>query len=69
MKFSSTIMITLIFPAVAFGDVYIYPNKGQSQQQQSKDRYECHTWDDARGKGWTVTDMKKDWKRVFPFEK
>lgn len=44
MKFSSTIMITLIFPAVAFGGVYIYPNKGQSQQQQSKDRYECHTW-------------------------
>ena len=26
------------------GDVYIYPNKGQNEQQQSKDRYECHTW-------------------------
>ena len=25
--------------------------------------------DDAQGKGWTVTDMKKNWKRVFPFEK
>ena len=25
--------------------------------------------DDARAKAWTVTDMKKDWKRVFPFEK
>jgi phosphoglycolate phosphatase-like HAD superfamily hydrolase len=23
--------------------------------------------DDANAKGWTVTDMKKDWKRVFPF--
>jgi hypothetical protein len=22
----------------------IYPSKGQSQQQQSRDRYECHTW-------------------------
>ena len=25
--------------------------------------------DDAQGKGWTVADMKKDWKRVFPFGK
>ena len=23
---------------------YIYPAKGQSQAQQDKDRYECHTW-------------------------
>jgi len=25
--------------------------------------------DEAREKGWTVVDMKKDWARVFPFEK
>jgi len=25
-------------------DLYIYPSKGQSQSQQDKDRYECHTW-------------------------
>jgi phosphoglycolate phosphatase-like HAD superfamily hydrolase len=25
--------------------------------------------DEARAKGWTVVDMKKDWKRVFVFEK
>ncbi len=25
--------------------------------------------DEAKKKGWTVADMKKDWKRVFPFEK
>jgi phosphoglycolate phosphatase-like HAD superfamily hydrolase len=25
--------------------------------------------DEAQGKGWTVVDLKKDWKRVFPFEK
>jgi uncharacterized protein HemX len=25
-------------------DLYIYPNKGQSQEQQSRDRYECHLW-------------------------
>jgi phosphoserine phosphatase len=26
-------------------------------------------WDDARVRGWTVVDMKTDWKRIFPFEK
>src|SRR5271155_4889859 len=25
-------------------DMFIYPSKGQSQAQQDKDRYECHTW-------------------------
>src|SRR5713101_1810338 len=25
-------------------DIYIYPAKGQSQAQQDKDRYECHSW-------------------------
>ncbi|MEO6185631.1 MAG: DUF6515 family protein [Steroidobacteraceae bacterium] len=25
-------------------DLYIYPAKGQSEQQQSDDRYECHRW-------------------------
>lgn len=44
MKYSSAMLLTLIFPAIAMGDVYIYPNKGQNEQQQSKDRYECHTW-------------------------
>ncbi|HWG75917.1 MAG TPA: DUF6515 family protein [Steroidobacteraceae bacterium] len=24
--------------------LYIYPKNGQSQDQQSKDRYECHSW-------------------------
>ena len=23
--------------------------------------------DDAGAKGWTVVDMKRDWKRVYPF--
>ena len=44
MKFSSAVLLTILFPAIAMGDVYIYPNKGQNEQQQSKDRYECHTW-------------------------
>ena len=44
MKQKLSLLIALLLPTVAFADVYIYPNKGQSQQQQSKDRYECHTW-------------------------
>jgi hypothetical protein len=24
--------------------------------------------DEANAKGWTVVDMKRDWKRIFPFE-
>lgn len=26
-------------------------------------------WDEAQTKGWTVIDMKNDWKVVYPFEK
>jgi hypothetical protein len=29
---------------VAAAELFVYPNKGQSQEQQAKDRYECHTW-------------------------
>jgi len=25
-------------------DIYAYPSKGQSQSQQDRDRYECHSW-------------------------
>jgi OmpA family protein len=25
-------------------DIYSYPAKGQSQEQQDRDRYECHSW-------------------------
>jgi 2C-methyl-D-erythritol 2,4-cyclodiphosphate synthase len=25
--------------------------------------------DEATARGWTVVDMKSDWKRVFPYEK
>ena len=25
-------------------DLFIYPAKGQTQEQQDKDRYECHSW-------------------------
>ena len=35
MKYGSAVILTLLFPVVAFADVYIYPNKGQSQQKQT----------------------------------
>lgn len=25
-------------------DIFIYPKNGQNEEQQSKDRYECHSW-------------------------
>jgi hypothetical protein len=31
-------------PAGAQSDLFIYPKNGQSEEQQSKDRYECHSW-------------------------
>ena|SRR5258708_4025133 len=38
-------ILFLTGPAFAQGsDIYIYPAKGQSQAQQDKDRYECHSW-------------------------
>jgi hypothetical protein len=30
--------------ALAQNGLYVYPAKNQSQAQQDKDRYECHTW-------------------------
>jgi predicted lipid-binding transport protein (Tim44 family) len=29
---------------VAAQEMFIYPDKGQSQQQQDKDKYECYSW-------------------------
>ena len=26
-------------------------------------------WDEAVARGWTVVDMKRDWKRIYPFDK
>ena len=34
--------------ATGVGDVYMYPRNGQSDQQQSTDRYECHKWAQAQ---------------------
>jgi hypothetical protein len=31
-------------PRVSLSKVYFYPSKGQSEEQQDRDRYECHYW-------------------------
>jgi hypothetical protein len=31
-------------PAPATTDLFAYPTKGQSEEQQKTDRYECHSW-------------------------
>ena len=36
-------MALLVAPAVA-SDLYIYPNKGQSNEQMEKDKYDCYNW-------------------------
>jgi hypothetical protein len=31
-------------PASSADNIFMYPQNGQSQEQQSTDRYECHRW-------------------------
>jgi len=43
------LVLALLVPAIGASsasgsDVIIYPAKGQSPDQQNRDRYECHTW-------------------------
>jgi uncharacterized protein YcfJ len=37
-------VLTIGSPAALAQDMYVYPAKGQSEQQLSTDRYECHRW-------------------------
>ena len=37
-------MLTLSPPALAIGQVYIYPARGQSPQQEEFDKGQCYTW-------------------------
>ena len=38
------VMVLMSVPPVSAQDPIIYPNKGQSAEQQEKDKYECYTW-------------------------
>ena len=37
-------VLAIVGPAALAQDMYVYPAKGQSEQQLSTDRYECHRW-------------------------
>jgi hypothetical protein len=39
-----TIPVLLLTGSSRAQDIYAYPAKGQSQAQQDRDRYECHSW-------------------------
>ncbi len=43
--FAIVVLSTLI-PALSLAQsqLYVYPQQGQSAEQQSKDRFECHNW-------------------------
>ena len=49
-RISTTIVVALTFVSVLGADcswaqqLFIYPQKGQSPQQQQQDRFECHQW-------------------------
>jgi hypothetical protein len=40
----ATLLIMLLSGVSRAQDIYAYPAKGQSQAQQDRDRYECHSW-------------------------
>ncbi len=49
MRLSKTLGAALIATVLVTSpawaqDLFVYPSQGQSQEQQSRDRYECHIW-------------------------
>src|SRR5579875_393661 len=59
-------------PASAPDDVYMYPKKGQSAEQQSTDRYECHKWaqdqtgfDPTQPNGGSASASAQDYRRAM----
>lgn len=43
MRYFALLLLPMAFGAAA-QQLYIYPDKGQSQEQQNQDRFECHQW-------------------------
>jgi hypothetical protein len=48
--------LTIAAATAVAQDIYVYPAKGQSEQQLSSDRYECHRWAVAET-GFDPTDI------------
>jgi hypothetical protein len=38
------LLISAAIPPVQAQELFIYPNQGQSEEQQSRDHFECHSW-------------------------
>jgi len=51
--------------------LYVHPTDAEREWSCDK---ESHIWrldkglDEANEKGWTVVDMKNDWRKIYPFE-
>ncbi len=37
-------LLVSLFPGKALAELFIYPRMGQSQEQQDRDKFECHSW-------------------------
>lgn len=48
---------------------YIDAERERTNNRKSSIARLDRVFDDARAKGWTVMDMKKDWQRVLAFDK
>ena len=42
--FITLVMALMVIPPVYAQEPFIYPDKGQSAEQQEKDKYECYSW-------------------------
>ena len=45
-----------------------HPEREWAYDRQSHIGRLDKAWDEAKAKGWTIVDMKQDWKTVFTFE-
>jgi hypothetical protein len=44
LGYSVLLGVVAVKPTFAQDDLFIYPQKSQTEEQQSKDRFECHEW-------------------------
>jgi Glycine-zipper domain len=44
LLFFALVLLIPVAASAQSGQMFIYPKNNQSQAQQDKDRYECHTW-------------------------
>jgi phosphoglycolate phosphatase-like HAD superfamily hydrolase len=61
---------TVAGPGARFAGIVHHTDAAReyAYDRQSKIGKLDKAWDEAKAKGWTVVDMKQDWKKVFAFE-